>query len=185
MDPVKGSRFVATVAPTVSEDDAVKVLAEVRSEWPGATHHCWAWRLSDGRTRSSDDGEPGGSAGRPILARLRGKDIEDAVVVVTRWYGGTKLGVGGLIRAYGGCAGMALDRADIIEIVRTIAVGVVFEYADTGAVQRVLADMSLAPTDQGYGAQVSLSLAVPTEATEALERALRDATGGRAQITVE
>lgn len=182
LDPVKGSRFVATLAPATSPDEAEALLDAVRAEWPNATHHCWAWRLSDGRTRSSDDGEPGGSAGRPILAQLEGHEIDDAVVVVTRWYGGTKLGVGGLIRAYGGCAGKALDAAEIREIPRTTPVVVEHDYADSGAVQAVLAAHQLTPVGTDYGATVRLTLAVPDADVDAVRAALVNGTAGRARL---
>ena len=158
-------------------------LDAVRAEWPGATHHCWAYRLMDGRTRSADDGEPGGSAGRPILARIEGKDLHGVLVVVTRWYGGTKLGVGGLIRAYGGCAGVALDRAAVVEIPRTVPRRLTFDYADTAAVRQALAEVGLAASAEDYGAQVTLLLDVPEAEVSAVEQALRDGTAGRATVS--
>ena len=182
LDPVKGSRFVATLAPARDEQEARSFIDSVRSEWPGATHHCWAWRLSDGRTRSSDDGEPGGSAGRPILAQLEGHEIEDAVVVVTRWYGGTKLGVGGLIRAYGGCAGKALDIAEVLETARTVPLILTHAYADTGAVQAALRAEGLVPEATDFQAEVVVRLAVPESDVEDITRRLVDATGGRGRV---
>ncbi len=183
MEPVKGSRFVATVTPAPDEGAAMSAIDAVRAEWPGATHHCWAYRLMDGRTRSADDGEPGGSAGRPILARIEGNDLHGLVVVVTRWYGGTKLGVGGLIRAYGGCAGMALDRAVVVEIPRTVPRQVTFDYADTAAVKQALAEVGLAPSAEDYGARVTLLLDVPEAEAAEVEGVLRDRTAGRATIS--
>ena len=103
-----------------TEEAAFKALKEVQLEFSDARHHCWAFLLHEGeRSRSSDDGEPGGSAGRPILAQLVGHELSDLMVVVTRYFGGTKLGVGGLIRAYGGCAGKGLDQAARVEVVET------------------------------------------------------------------
>lgn len=182
LDPVKGSRFVATLAPASTEDEARALLEAVRAEWPNATHHCWAWRLADGRTRSADDGEPGGSAGRPILAQIEGHGIDDAMVVVTRWYGGTKLGVGGLIRAYGGCAGKALDAAEIVETARTVPLVLTHGYADTGAVQAALSAAGITPESTAFGAEVIVHLAVPEADLEALTARLVDATGGRARV---
>ena len=112
-DPVKGSKFIAVVYPLQSEMELTDRLENVRGQYPDANHHCWAFRVRENeRSRSSDDGEPGGSAGRPILAQIVGHDVYDVLVVVIRYFGGTKLGVGGLIRAYGGAAGRALDRAE-------------------------------------------------------------------------
>ena len=109
-DPIKGSRFIVDVSPAGDEDEARQVLTQVRADFPDASHHCWAWRIADPAIdRVNDDGEPSGSAGRPILAQLTGRDPVDTAVIVTRYFGGTKLGVGGLVRAYGGAAGAALD----------------------------------------------------------------------------
>ena len=97
----KRSRFLARAAPVESPEAALAFLHEVAD--PQATHNCWAYRIG-ADYRSSDDGEPGGSAGRPILAAIEGQGVDQVMVVVTRWYGGTNLGVGGLVRAYGGAA---------------------------------------------------------------------------------
>lgn len=180
--PIKGSRFTATVAPATTEAEALAVIDAVRAEWPAATHHCWAYRLPDGRTRSSDDGEPGGSAGRPILARLEGDDLRGAVVVVTRWYGGTKLGVGGLIRAYGGAATAALADAHIIEVPETVRVEVVHGYGDTGAVASVLRELGLEASDTAYGGSVTMTVIVPTGLEDTVAHRLTEATAARAQV---
>lgn len=183
-DPVKGSRFVATVAHVATEAEAMAVVDEVRAEWPDATHHCWAWRLRDGeRARSSDAGEPGGSAGRPILAQIEGHGLHDVVVVVSRWFGGTKLGVGGLVRAYGGTAGMALDRAEILEVADTVPVRVEHGYGDTGAVDAVVASERLERVDTEWGEGVAFTLHVPVDGLDRVVGALRDATAGRARVT--
>lgn len=182
MEPVKGSRFVATVAPVSTPDAAEAVVASVAAERSGASHHCFAWRLSDGRTRSSDDGEPSGSAGRPILAHLEGKNIENAVVVVSRWFGGTKLGVGGLVRAYGGCAGKALDRAPIEERVRTTRVQLVHGYPETGAVAAVLSELGLEAVATEYGVSVTLTLEVPDALVDHVRLRVPERTAGRARV---
>ncbi len=180
MDPVKGSRFVATVAPVSTESDALAVVDDVRATWPDASHHCWAFRLVGGRARASDDGEPGGSAGRPILARIEGQQLEGVVVVVTRWFGGTKLGVGGLMRAYGGCAGKALDVAEIVEHARTRALSLIHDYNDTAAVLAVFAAHALSPEDTTYDARVRVQVLVPEDDGDAVVTALNNATSGRA-----
>ncbi len=181
-DPVKGSRFVARVAPAADEPSALAEVAEARRRWPDASHHCWAYRLRSGGHRSADDGEPGGSAGRPILAQIEGHDVHDVVVVVARWFGGTKLGVGGLIRAYGGCAGRALDRAPFVEVVPTVRLLVEHAYDDTGSVQAVVAARGLAVVDTAWAEAVRLRLEVPEPDRADVERALADATRGRATV---
>ena len=106
---VKHSRFIAQVAPADSPEAALGFLARVAD--PGATHNCWAYRIG-AEYRSSDDGEPSGTAGRPILAASEGQGYDQVMAVVTRWYGGIKLGAGGLVRAYGGAAAECLRRAE-------------------------------------------------------------------------
>ena len=121
IDKISGSRFIADAAPAKSEEEARAFLEVVRSKYHDARHHCWAYRVGPrGEAwRSSDDGEPSGSAGVPILKQLEGHDVTDLVVVVTRYFGGTKLGVGGLVRAYGSAAKEALEEAKIQEVIVT------------------------------------------------------------------
>jgi uncharacterized YigZ family protein len=111
---VERSRFITTLVPVTDVDDAMAVLADIRVEFPDASHHGSAFVLgTDGaQTRANDDGEPGGTAGAPMLAVLRGAGVTDVLAVVTRYFGGTKLGAGGLVRAYGGAVTAALDGAD-------------------------------------------------------------------------
>ncbi len=182
LDPIKGSRFVGFATRTAAPDLAAAALRDVRQRWSDARHHCWAWRLADGRFRSSDDGEPGGSAGRPILAQIEGHGLHDVIVVVTRWFGGTKLGVGGLIRAYGGCAGRTLDRGALVEVVSTVSIAVRIAYADIGAVQAVLGARGLTPGDTDWGEAVCMQVPVPYDQVEAVTTALADATRGRAVV---
>lgn len=178
-DPVKGSRFVGLAAPTADEPAALAVVGEARARWPDASHHTWAFRLRGGRHRHSDDGEPGGSAGRPILAQIDGHGLVDVVVVVVRWFGGTKLGVGGLIRAYGAAAGRTLDRAPIVEVVPTVELTVTHAYDDTGAVQAVIGSGELEVIDTRWDAEVTVVIRVPEAKQQAVIDTLRDRTGGR------
>ncbi|MEO0601325.1 MAG: YigZ family protein [Myxococcota bacterium] len=182
-DPTKGSRFHASVA---SCGDATGALAHVeacRARWPDASHHCWAYRLAGGEGRSADDGEPGGSAGRPILAQIDGHDVVDGVVVVARWFGGTKLGVGGLIRAYGGCAGQALDRAELIAFVPMTELTVTFAHAHTGDIHHVLHVYGVEVVDTAWDDHVTMRLRMPTATAAAVGDALRDRTAGAARIS--
>src|SRR5262249_28226711 len=135
----RGSLFLARVAPVTSEEEARAALREFAREFADATHHCWALRLADsGAERSSDAGEPAGTAGEPILRQLRRAGVANAVVLVARWFGGTKLGRGGLVRAYGAAARAALDAADLAPLVlrRLLRVRVAPQRA--GAVKRLL-----------------------------------------------
>ncbi len=181
---VKGSRFIASLAPVASAEGAMAFVEARREEFRDATHNCFAWRLGLGRDamRYGDDGEPSGTAGRPILQEIDGRRLTDVVVVVTRYFGGTKLGTGGLIRAYGGAAAAALELADVVErpVVETLRLA--FSYDASGAVQGVLSAFGLEPLDSDYGAEVRMEIAVPVEDVDRLKTALSDATRGRIGI---
>ena len=185
-DPLKGSRFVATLGPASGEAGARELIERVAAEFDDARHVCWAWRLGAdaGLTRSTDAGEPSGSAGRPILAQLEGHDVTDAVLVVVRYFGGVKLGVGGLMRAYGGAAGRCLDRAAMRELVATERLVVEHPYECGGAVEGLLAAHHLTPVEASYGERVLLVLEVPRSTLEGFRRELTDRTGGRASSSV-
>ncbi len=178
---VKGSRFIASIAPVETPDAAMAFVDARRLEFQGASHHCFAWRVGgeDSRTRFSDDGEPSGTAGRPILRQLDGRDLTDVVAVVTRYFGGIKLGTGGLIRAYGGAVTAALELAEVVERPVVERLRLTFAYTASGAVQSVLAAFGLEPSAADYGGEVTMDLAVPVADVERLEAALRDATRGR------
>ncbi len=184
-EPTKGSRFIATAVPVASETAAKEALSEIRAEMPDATHHCSAWRLArPSLERASDDGEPGGSAGRPILAQIQGRGLLNVAVIVTRYYGGTKLGVGGLVRAYGAAAAAALDDAPCEPYVPKVRATVVHGYPESPEVERVLADIGAAELDAVYGADVRREIEVPADRAEAVAVGLRDATRGRVQLRI-
>lgn len=184
-EPTKGSRFIATVMPVADESSAKRALAAVQAEMPDAGHHCWAWRIaSPSIERASDDGEPGGSAGRPILSQLTGRDLVDTAVIVSRYWGGTKLGVGGLVRAYGGAAGDALDLARVEPWVAYVGAIIVHQHSDTDAVVRAMAQVRSADVDVVYAAAVTRHIEVAIDDTEQLVVAVADATAGRASVSV-
>ena len=180
--PIKNSRFLAFVAPVGSVEEATAFIQDLGARYKDARHVCWAWRLNPAgdRTRSSDDGEPSGSAGRPILLQLEGHGLTNVVAAVVRYFGGVKLGVGGLMRAYGRAAGQCLDRAAILDVVVTERVVLEHPYDCSNAVQAVLAAEDLAPIASDYGERVRLELEVPRPDLERVLAALRDRTGGRA-----
>jgi len=182
--PSKGSRFIGHAAPAQSADDAMAFVVSIRERYPDATHHCFAWRTEAGDRgwRASDDGEPGGTAGRPILARIDGAELIGVVVVVVRYYGGTNLGKGGLIRGYGGAAAAVLANSSVISVRETQQLTVGIAYGDQGAVHGVLRRFELEPSAERFDTQVSLTLDVPTEDVDALRQAINDRTAGRADI---
>lgn len=181
---IKGSRFLAATRQVVSEPEAQGFLAIRRELDRGATHCCFAWRLglSGDDFRTGDDGEPSGTAGRPILQEIDGRGLTDVMVVVTRYYGGTKLGTGGLIRAYGEAAGRVLDEAGVREEPLVETLRLVYSYEITGAVLGVLSAFSLEPLESSYGERIQLRVAVPVEEVESFCRTARDAAHGRIEI---
>lgn len=182
IDKIRGSRFLATVRPVDEVEAATGALGEIAAAAPDASHHCWAWRLDAQRFRFGDDGEPSGTAGRPILQQIEGRELVGVLVVVTRWFGGTRLGAGGLVRAYGQAAAAGLDAAGTRVVVRTATLTLRFDYPDAGAVSAVLARHAIAPLDSAFGARVEQRVAVALGAREAFERELRDRTAGRIEI---
>jgi uncharacterized YigZ family protein len=177
---VKHSRFLAQAAPVESPADALAFHADI-ARTP-ATHHCWAYRIGQDY-RSSDDGEPAGTAGRPILAAIDGQGFDRVVVVVTRWYGGVKLGAGGLVRAYGGAAAECLRTAPRRALVdyRELLVHAAFE--DTGVVHAALAQHGAERIEETFDAEgLRLRVRLPADRVDALATQLRDATRNRVRI---
>lgn len=179
---VDRSRFITTLAPAAAADDARAFVARVRAEFPDATHHCWAYVAGPpGSTASiglSDDGEPHGTAGRPMLNALLHSGIGDVVAVVTRYFGGTLLGKGGLVRAYTGGVVEALAGLPTRERVRRARVAIEVEYARADALRRLLPAHEAALLGEEYGATVGLRVELPARGVDALERACLDATAG-------
>jgi uncharacterized YigZ family protein len=177
---VKHSRFLAQAAPVESAAQALAFLADI-ARTP-ATHHCWAYRIGNDY-RSSDDGEPAGTAGRPILAAIDGQGFDRVMVVVTRWYGGVNLGAGGLVRAYGGTAAECLRTAPRRALIdyRELVVQAGFE--DTGAVHAALAAHGAERLDEAFDADgLRMRVRLPADRVDALAAQLRDATRNRARI---
>lgn len=138
----KASRFLSLAVPVTSEEEVKRKLEEIRKAYYDANHHCFAYRLGKtGETyRYSDDGEPSGTAGRPIHGQILSRGLSDVLVVVTRYFGGTKLGVPGLINAYRTAASEALDHAEKVEILITDSLEIVFEYPKMNDAMRILKD---------------------------------------------
>lgn len=179
-DTVRKSRFRAVAVPVASPEEALAALETLRD--PKATHNCWAFRVGD-QFRSSDDGEPGGTAGRPILAAIDGQGVDGVLVVVTRWFGGIKLGAGGLVRAYGGTAAECLRTAPVEEVEPRVRLAVTVPFDDAGAAWGVIRREGLTPVDETWeAAGPRLVLEVPAGGEERLRRLLTDATRGRGRV---
>jgi len=178
---IRKSRFLAIACPVESEAEAKVRLAEV---WDAsASHNCWAWRIGQAY-RFSDDGEPSGTAGKPILQAIDGQGLDRTLVVVTRWFGGILLGSGGLMRAYGGTAAACLRAAAKTEYVERAALSVSLGFSDLALVKaRLSAFAGLVMDDEAFhesGAR--LSFRVPAEKAEEIGRLVVDLTSGRAEI---
>ncbi len=182
----KGSRFYARAVPAADEDAVRAALDAARTEHPTATHHAYAYRLGpDGTTsRYSDDGEPGGTAGRPIMDTLLHAGLVDAVVVVSRVFGGVLLGAGGLVRAYGGAAVAAVRAAGVTVMRPHLRLDIAVSYDLLGAIEQELRRAALHPLDTVYAANVTVAVLVPVEDVPALRARLADITAGRARITM-
>ncbi len=144
----KGSKFLAFAYPVVSEEEVRARLEKIRKEYYDARHHCYAYRLGlrGDVWRYNDDGEPSSTAGRPIYGQILSRELSDVLVAVVRYFGGIKLGVPGLIRAYKSAAADALDHSEIVEKVATEGFGVTFDYAAMDRVMRIVKDMGISPS---------------------------------------
>jgi uncharacterized YigZ family protein len=177
---VRHSRFVAQAAPASSIDAALAFVAANRV--PDATHNCWAYRVG-GDYRSSDDGEPAGTSGRPILAAIDSQGFDQVVVLVTRWFGGTKLGAGGLARAYGGAAAECLRTATRRPLVRMCELQLHAGFDDIGVVHALIQAHGATPLESAFDSDgLQLRLALPSAELPALADRLRDATRDRVRV---
>ncbi|NNF58255.1 MAG: YigZ family protein [Rhodothermaceae bacterium] len=178
----KGSRFTGEAFPVADEAEAMARLAAVRKREHAATHHCWAYRLGPDEqgVRYSDDGEPNSSAGLPILREIEGRDLAHVLVVVTRYYGGTKLGTGGLARAYGEAAALVLEKAPKTEVVLRVPVRLQFAFADTSPAMHTLGRFDAEIAETNYTADgTEITVQVRRSQADALMAAFVEALGGR------
>ncbi len=182
---IKGSRFLAEAYPAGSAEEALDVVDEIRRREHSATHHCWAYRVGENEIeeRANDDGEPAGTAGQPILRQIEAADLVNVVVVVTRYFGGTKLGTGGLIRAYGDAARGVLDAARIKERVRRIGYQIRFSYDDTSAAMQTLSRFDALVSDSIYADDTQLEVDIRRSEAAAFESAFQENLSGRGEIT--
>ena len=183
---IKQSRFITTLARAETTDDAHAFIERIRDEFDDATHNCWAFVAgppgSTTEVGMSDDGEPHNTAGRPMLEALLHADVGEVVAVVTRYYGGVKLGKGGLQRAYSGGVQKALASLPVMERVHRSTVWVAVEYAERDRMVRTAEKMDAVLLDEEYGADVRLKLAVPSQQLGEFRHAVADVTGGKGQI---
>jgi uncharacterized YigZ family protein len=176
-EDIKKSRFLALAAPVASPEQALAFLREASE--PTATHNCWAYRIGQDY-RFNDDGEPGGTAGRPILQAIEGQDMDRVVVLVTRWYGGIKLGAGGLVRAYGGTAAECLRRAGRVPIVAMATLALACDFADLTLLKARLHELDAVVDGETFTAEgADLRLRLPEARVDEARARVTDITRGR------
>jgi uncharacterized YigZ family protein len=185
-DMIKGSRFIATVACAPDVDAAKSFVAQIKNEFSDATHNCWAYVVgppgSTLQTGSSDDGEPGGTAGSPMLHVLLNSGVGDVVVVVTRYFGGTKLGRGGLVRSYSGGAHRALKAVRRAERVALASIEVTVDYSAVKVLRRLIGTYHGNVVSDTFGETAVFEVEIPLERLEKFEKDLRETTSGKAKL---
>ena len=177
----KKSRFIAHVLPVESEEEALLQIENIKKKYWDARHHCWAYVLgrNPAAERMSDDGEPAGTAGKPILEVIRGRKLTDVLVIVTRYFGGTLLGTGGLVRAYTSAAIDGLEHSESITRIHGIKLLIRAEYTDLGKIQYLLASRDVIQLDPVYTDKVELMALVPVEQMKGLKADLMEGTNGQ------
>ncbi|MBB1604195.1 YigZ family protein [Variovorax sp. UMC13] len=176
---IKKSRFIGCVQPVADREAALQVVAALRAQHPGAAHVCWAL-MAGGQSAANDDGEPGGTAGRPMLEVLRHQELEGVLATVVRYFGGVKLGAGGLVRAYTDAVAQALLGAAKLPLQRLRACCCAVPYALEGALRRELAAAGATLGAVKHGTLVALQFSVVESDAPALVRRIDDLTQGRA-----
>ena len=181
---VRRSRFIATALPVSSKQEAERAISRIRSEFGDATHHCFAYRVGQGvgEVRTSDDGEPAGTAGKPILACITRRALTNLVVIVTRYFGGTKLGVAGLRLAYGDATDRALTAGEQVVVFVTESLTASFPHAHIGTVMHALSRFGAKVTDTAYDEEVHLAIEIRQSKANELKEMLVDQTSGNIRL---
>lgn len=182
----KKSRFIADIKPVKSEEEALAFLEETRKRYWDARHHCYAWIIGEHSEakRCSDDGEPSQTAGRPMLDVLEGEGVTDVCAVVTRYFGGTLLGTGGLVRAYSGAVQAGLKQSLVLDVRPARKIAVSTDYNSVGKIQYMLGNQGLTTLESEYTDRVVLTVLVPEEDTVDFEKKVTELTGGKAGLTM-
>lgn len=182
----KKSRFIATVKPVKTEEEAIIFIDALKKKYWNATHNCFAYVIGEQFQiqRCSDDGEPSGTAGKPMLDVLLGEKIHDVAVVVTRYFGGTLLGTGGLVRAYSGSVQAGLAASKIITKIQGYKLQILTDYTGLGKIQYILAQRGLKILDSVYTEQVAISVFIPQEELSGVMAEITEGTNGRAEMEI-
>ena len=182
----KGSRFISYLYPVATVDEAEAQIIRLRKKYYDSTHVCFAYRIGNGKdeySRFSDDGEPGGTAGVPILNEIKSKQYFNVLAAVVRYYGGTKLGTGGLVRAYGGSAKKVIDPSQPVIVYRKKEAFLHFPYEFTGEIMQIINRFSLDIIDREYTEKGNrIHLAIPASRVDEITRAISDASSGKIHL---
>ncbi|CCO23896.1 YigZ family protein [Maridesulfovibrio hydrothermalis] len=185
---IKKSRFICDIMPVSTKGEAKEFISSIKSEFPDARHHCSAFIAGPPQTGDmgmSDDGEPQGTAGKPMLQVLQGSGIGDIAVVVTRYFGGILLGTGGLVRAYSGAVQQGLEALEVVMKVPMRRVTLEIGYAQEGMLRRMLPEFTAEIEEQTFGADITFSLIMPSDQVESFSRRIVEDTNGTAELLVE
>lgn len=182
----KKSRFIATVVPVETEEEALAFIESMRKKYWNATHNCFAYAIGERQEilRCSDDGEPSGTAGKPMLDVLIGEELHNVAVVVTRYFGGTLLGTGGLVRAYASATQAGLSASKIITKRFGFKLKITTDYTGLGKVQYILGEKKIKTLDSEYTDQVVLYTLIPNEMLDEIKEEVTEGTAGRAVMEV-
>ena len=180
----KKSRFIADIFSVSSEEEALQILEKVKKKYWDARHHCWAYAIGDEQVqeRCSDDGEPGGTAGKPILEVIRGNEIHNVLIVVTRYFGGTLLGTGGLVRAYTQAAQEGIAASTIVTKTQGYKVKIQTDYTTLGKIQYLLGQKGIQIIDSVYQDNVEIFVYISKEEEILLKRDITEVTNGQTEV---
>lgn len=177
---IKRSKFIASIKPLETADEAMAFVTRISKEFYDATHNCWAYNLKDGGSRRSDDGEPAGTAGQPILNVLTGNGVFNAACVVTRYFGGTLLGAGGLIRAYSEAAGEAIKKAGLGVMLPAQKISVSAPYNLYGPIIKLISEAgAFGAPESVFSEEVRITFFIEPEKTADFEKSIRELSSGR------
>jgi uncharacterized YigZ family protein len=183
---IKRSRFIAVLGRVKGREEAQRFIAETKTRWPGADHYCWAFVAGNPAQTvdigMSDDGEPQGTAGRPMLNVLQHSGIGEIAAVVVRFFGGTKLGTGGLVRAYAGTVRKALDRLPLQEFVPCLTLDLIVPFADEDSFRRLIDEKGFTLENIRYAQKVEMTVKLPVDEVEVFSREATDRSCGRVKI---
>lgn len=183
----KKSKFIASVRPVDTEEEALEFIERLKKKYWDATHNCYAYVLGDQMEiqRFSDDGEPSGTAGKPMLEVLLGEKVHNAAVVVTRYFGGTLLGTGGLVRTYGRAVKAGLENSVILEKTYGVLMAVYTDYNGLGKIQYQMVQKGLDILNTEYTQEVVMRILIPKSRVEEVEKCITEVTGGKGRMEIE